>query len=338
MEKIDWKNLPFGYVKTNCNIRYYYRNGKWGEMEICEDEYINMHMAAVTLHYGQECFEGLKAYRGRDGKIRIFRWQENAKRMNKTGLEIMMPKIPEEIFENAVINAVKLNEEFVPPFDSGGTLYIRPLYIGISPQVGVKPSKDYMLVVFVTPVGPYFKEGFKPVDVIIERFKDRAAPNGTGNIKVGGNYAAAMKKGFEAHDKGYAAVLYLDPKEKKYIDECGPANFFAIKGNSYITPLSDSILPSITNMSLQELAKDMNIKVEKRKVEVGELSDFEETAMCGTAAVISPIGKIIDAENKKEYVYCPDNQPGKICTKLYNTLTGIQFGEIEDKFSWITIV
>lgn len=338
MALFDWKNLPFGYYKTNCNVRCYYRNGKWGKIETTDSEKIEMHMAATTLHYGQEAFEGLKAYRGKDGKIRLFRWEENAKRMQRTADAVYMAKVPDEIFFEAVKTAVLKNEEFVPPYESGATLYIRPLLIGTGPQVGVKPADEYLFVVFVTPVGPYFKEGFKPVSILITREFDRAAPQGVGEFKVGGNYAAGLRAMDKAHHEGYGSVLFLDAKEKKYIDECGPANFFGIKGNTYVTPKSSSILPSITNMSLMTLSEDMGMTVEKRQVPVEELAEFDETGACGTAAVITPISKIVDDGNGKEYCYGDGQEPGPVSTKLYDHLRGIQYGDEEDKHGWVTVL
>ncbi len=333
---IDWKNLPFGYVKTDYNVRTYYRDGKWGELEISSSEYINIHIAATALHYGQEAFEGLKAFRGKDNKIRVFRPIENAKRMQSTARGIMMAEVPDNLFIEAVNKAIKLNERFVPPYGSGASLYIRPLLYGSGAEVGVKPSKEFLFMVFVTPVGPYFKEGFKPVDMLITREFDRAAPLGTGKYKVGGNYAASLSSMEKAHKGGFANVLYLDAREKKYIDECGPANFFGIKDNTYITPKSDSILPSITNMSLMDLADSMGMKTERRPVPLEELATFSEVGACGTAAVISPIKRIVDDMTKKEYLY--GNEPGPISTKLYNKLLAIQTGDDEDTFGWVKFV
>jgi branched-chain amino acid aminotransferase len=338
MEHIDWKNLPFKYAKTDYNVRCYWRNGSWGRLEISSSEFINMHMAATCLHYGQEAFEGLKAYRGRDNQVRLFRVEENAKRMADTAKYILMEEVPEDLFRTAVIKAVQFNEKYIPPYGTGATLYVRPLLIGTGAEVGVKPAKEYMFLVFVTPVGPYFKEGFKPVNMMICREFDRAAPLGTGHIKVGGNYAASLLSMQKGHDSGFTNVIYLDAKEKKYIDESGPANFFAIKDNTYITPESKSILPSITNKSLMTLAADMGMKVERRPVPITELGSFEEVGACGTAAVISPIRSIVDPETEKTYSFCKDGNPGKISQMLYNRLTAIQFGEEEDKFGWMTKV
>jgi len=335
---IDWKNLPFGYSPTDYNVRCQYRDGKWGEMEISSSEFIPLHMAATSLHYGQEAFEGMKAYMGKDGKIRIFRWKDNSQRLASSAKGVKMAVVPDELFHQAIIKSIMLNKRFIPPYGTGATLYIRPLLIGTGAEVGVKPGKEYLFVVFVAPVGPYFKEGFKPVDMMICRGYDRAAPLGTGNIKVGGNYAASLISLEMGHEKGFSSVIYLDAREKKYIDECGPANFFAIKGNSYITPDSVSILPSITNKSLMTLASDMGMKVEKRQVPEEELADFEETGACGTAAVITPIRKIVDPDMNKVFEYCKDGKPGPVTTILFNKLTAIQFGDEPDNHGWIEIV
>jgi branched-chain amino acid aminotransferase len=338
MGNINWSDLSFGYMKTDFNVRSYYKDGKWGELEISDSEYINLHIAATCFHYGQEAFEGLKAFEGKDGQVRIFRMRENALRMQESARGIMLAELPVDVFEKAVIEAVKRNRRFVPPSDSGASLYIRPVLLGISAQVGVNPATEYVFIVFVSPVGPYFKSGFKPTPYAIMRGFDRAAPLGTGTIKVGGNYAASLVAGEIAHQKGYSAVLYLDPKEKKYIDECGPANFFAIKNNTYITPASVSILPSITNKSLMTLAEEIGLKTERRPIPVEELETFEEAGACGTAAVISPISRIDDLDENKSYVYSKDGKPGTISEKLYNKLRAIQYGEEEDKYGWITVV
>ncbi len=338
MENINWKDLSFGYIKADYNVRTYYKDGKWSEPEVSDSEYLNVHIAATALHYGQEAFEGMKAYRGKDNKIRLFRWKDNAKRIVNSARGIKMAEIPEELFRDVVFKAVKLNERFVPPYESGAALYIRPLLFGSGAEVGIKPSEEYTFMVFVTPVGPYFKGGVKPVDMMICRDVDRAAPLGTGTYKVGGNYAASLRAIMKAKEEGYANVIFLDAKEKKYIDECGPANFFAIKGNKYITPKSSSILDSITNKSLVELAKDMGMEVERRKVHYEELPEFDEAGACGTAAVISPIGKIFDPETNKVIDYCSDGEPGEVQMKLYKKLTGIQKGDEPDKFGWITVL
>ncbi len=338
MENIEWSKLPFGYFKTDYNVRCYYKDGAWGQLEISSSEIINMHMAATCLHYGQEAFEGMKAFRGVDGKIRLFRWEENAKRMQRSAQGILMAEVPTEIFKEAVLKAVKLNEKYVPPYGTGASLYIRPLLIGTGVQVGVKPAKEYMFMVFVGPVGPYFKEGFNPVSMQVVKDFDRAAPLGTGNIKVGGNYAGSLRASERSHAEGFASVIFLDAKEKMYIDECGPANFFGIKNNSYITPKSNSILPSITNMSLMELAKSLGMSVERRPISLEEVESFEEAGACGTAAVISPIKKIVDRETGKVFEFCKDGHVGPVSLKLYKKLQAIQYGEEPDTFGWTEII
>jgi branched-chain amino acid aminotransferase len=338
MNNINWSDLSFGYVKTDYNVRSYYRDGKWSDLEVSASEQVSMHIASTCLHYGQEAFEGLKAFKGKDGKIRIFRMRENALRLQASSRGVMMAELPTELFEKAVLEVVKRNERFVPPYESGASLYIRPLLIGTSAQVGVKPGNEYLFIAFATPVGPYFKTGFKPTPYVIIRSFDRAAPQGTGTIKVGGNYAASLVAGEIAHEKGYSAVLYLDAKEKKYVDECGPANFFGIKNNTYITPQSTSILPSITNKSLMVLAEELGMKVERRPIQVEELETFEEAGACGTAAVISPVSRIDDMEENRSYVFSKDGNPGPISLKLYNKLRAIQYGDEEDKYGWVTVV
>ena len=335
---INWSKIGFGYVPTDYNVRCYYRNGKWGEIEISSSETIEMHIAATALHYGQEIFEGLKAFRGKDGKVRVFRPEANAKRIQDSAVGVKMEPIPTDIFLKMVDMAIRLNQRFIPPYGSGASLYIRPLEIGMTARVGVKPADEYCFIVLVTPVGPYFKEGFKPTNICIMREYDRVAPKGTGRFKVGGNYAASLVAGEKAHELGYSAVLYLDPKEKKYLDECGPANFYAIKDGKYITPASESILPSITNESLMQLARDMGIEVECRHIPVEEIATFDEAAACGTAAVCSPVGEIHDLDTGEKFVIAKDGQPGPVTRKLYDTLGAIRLGEIEDKHGWNVVM
>ena len=336
MKNIDWSSLSFGYMPTDYNVRCYYRDGKWGEIEVCYDEYLKLHMAATSLHYGQEAFEGLKAYRCPDGKVRVFRMEENAARLQSTCRGIMMPEVSTELFCEMVKKVVRLNQEWIPTYESGATLYIRPLLIGTSAQVGVHPAKEYLFLIFVTPVGPYFKGGFSSNPYVIVRDYDRSAPLGTGKYKVGGNYAASLFANNLAHEKGYACEFYLDAKEKKYMDECGAANFFGIKDNTYITPKSTSILPSITNKSLMQVAEDLGMKVERRPIPEDELETFEEAGACGTAAVISPISYIDDLDTGKRYDFGPE--PGPMSKRLFDTLRGIQYGTIEDKHGWTTVV
>lgn len=338
METLDWSNIGFGYRKTNANVRCYYKDGKWGDIEVTDSENITLHMAATCLHYGQEAFEGLKAFRGKDGKVRIFRLEANAERLQSTCDGILMPQISVELFREMVIKVVELNKEFIPPYESGASLYIRPLIIGTSAQVGVHPASEYMFIIFVTPVGPYFKGGFSTNPYVIIREYDRSAPLGTGKFKVGGNYAASLRANKLAHDKGYSCEFYLDAKEKKYIDECGAANFIGIKDNTYVTPLSTSILPSITNNSLQQIAMDMGMTVEVRPVPEEELSTFEEAGACGTAAVISPIERIDDLDTGRSYLFAKDGKPGPVCTRLYEKLRAIQYGDEPDLYGWVTVL
>ncbi|MCH5176458.1 MAG: branched-chain amino acid aminotransferase [Prevotellaceae bacterium] len=335
-ELLDWSNLGFGYQKTDYNVRCYFRNGSWGEIETCSEETIPMHMAATCLHYGQEAFEGLKAFRCPDGKVRVFRMDENAARLQSTCRGIMMPEVSTELFGEMVKRVVRLNERFIPPYESGASLYIRPLLLGMTPQVGVHPASDYLFIIFVTPVGPYFKGGFSSNPYVIVRDFDRSAPLGTGKYKVGGNYAASLYANHVAHEKGYACEFYLDAKEKKYIDECGAANFFGIKQGTYVTPKSTSILPSITNKSLMQLAEDAGLKVEQRQIPEEELDTFEEAGACGTAAVISPISYIDDLDSGKRYDF--GSQPGPVSTMLFNRLRNIQYGIDPDSHNWTTVV
>lgn len=336
MKDLDWGSLTFGYVPTNYNVRCYYHNGKWGEIEVSSDEYVHIHMASTCLHYGQEAFEGLKAYRCPDGKVRVFRPEENAARLQSTCRGIVMPELPTDLFVEMVEKVVRLNQDFIPPYESGATLYLRPLLVGTSAQVGVHEGQDYLFLIFATPVGPYFKGGFSTNAYAITREFDRAAPFGTGKYKVGGNYAASLRAHKIAKEKGYASEFYLDAKEKKYVDECGAANFFGIKENTYITPKSSSILPSITNKSLMQIAEDLGLKVERRPIPVEELATFEEAGACGTAAVISPISRLDDIDEGKSYNF--GEKPGPISTKLYETLRDIQYGTIEDKHNWTRVV
>lgn len=336
MVNIDWKNLGFDYVKTNVNARFYYKDGVWSEMEITDDEYIKMHMSTTCLHYGLECFEGLKAFRGVDGKVRLFRADENAKRMQASARKLCLPVPSVEMFVDACREVVSRNIDFVPPYESGASLYLRPVLIGSKVGLGVKASPEAMFIVFCSPVGPYFKGGMKPIKVVVDRMQDRAAPRGTGDIKAGGNYASSILSGEKAHDMGYSNVMYLDATEHKYIEECGAANFFGIKNGTYVTPKSPSILPSITNKSLRTLAEDMGLKVEERPVAVDELGEFEEAGACGTAAVISPIESVYDLDTDVKVSY--GSEVGKVSLALYNSLQDIQYGRAEDKFGWTIVV
>lgn len=338
MKNIDWSSLTFDYVKTDYNVRCHYKNGQWGDMEVSSDEYIPIHMAAGCLHYGQEAFEGLKAFRGKDGKVRLFRWEENWIRMNNSARTIVMAEIPKELFFKEIETAIKLNADYIPPYGTDGAIYARPLLIGSGATVAVRPTNEFMFVTFVSPTGSYFKQGFIPTDMQLVLDCDRAAPLGTGHVKVGGNYAAAFRASERAHAEGFSASIFADSKSKQYIDEAGAANFFGIKDGKYITPDSGSILPSVTNKSLIAIAEDLGLKIERRHIKIDELSSFEEAGACGTAAGISPIRMIQNRETGEKYVISKDGKPGPICTKMREILTGIQYGELEDKHGWCTII
>ena len=336
MKNLDWENLGFNYTKTNGNVRCVFRDGKWGELEVHTTDTINMSIAASCLHYGQEAFEGAKAFRGKDGKIRLFRIEDNAKRMIDSAERVRMAIPPVELFVEACKKAIMLNEEFLPPYGVDASLYLRPLLIGTGAQIGVKAADEYTLIVFVSPVGAYFAGGEKLISGVVMREYDRAAADGTGQVKVGGNYAASLYSYELAKKQGYDAVVYLDPREKTYIDECGAANFFGIKGNKYVTAESSSILPSITNRSLMTIAEDMGMEAIRTKIAVSSLNEFEEICACGTAAVISRIGLIDDPEKGEKYVFEPLAESKAV--KLRERLIGIQTGDMEDKFGWITFV
>lgn len=331
---LDWANLEFGYHQTDYNIRYTWRDGAWGKAVLTQDESISLHMAATCLHYGQECFEGLKAFETKSGEVVVFRVDENAKRFARSCKKIVMEPVPEETFIEAVFRAVNANRKYVPPYGTGASLYIRPLMIGTGPQVGVKPAEEYMFIVFVTPVGPYFKTGFKPVNLIVEEEVDRAAPLGVGDVKVGGNYAAGLRATMRARQKGFTEVLYLDAKHKRYVDESGPANFYGItQDDQYVTPESESILPSITNRSVITLAEEMGLRPQWRPIEVEELFELKEAGCCGTAAVITPVGSI--TYRGRKIVYSKDGKAGRYSTELYEKLTAIQVGDAPDHFEWV---
>ena len=331
---VDWTALGFGYQKTDYNIHYTWRDGGWDEGVLTPDEVVPLHMAAACLHYGQESFEGLKAVETREGDVVVFRIEENARRLERSCRKILMEAVPEEMFVDAVFRVINANRRFVPPYGTGASMYFRPLVLGTGPQVRVKPAGAYMFIVFATPVGPYFKAGFMPVDLVVEIDVDRAAPLGVGDVKVGGNYAAGMRASMCAKDKGFAEVLFLDAWEKIYIDVSGLANFFAItNGHQYVTPHSESILASITNDSLIVLAQEIGLNPERRPIHVEEIFDFEEAGCCETAAVVTPVGSI--TYGKRKAVYCDDGTPGRYCTALCGKLTAIQFGDAPDRYGWL---
>ncbi|MBO5419846.1 MAG: branched-chain amino acid aminotransferase [Bacteroidales bacterium] len=343
MSTIDWSNLSFSYTKTNTILRTVYKDGEWSPIESLTDDYLILSAFAGSLHYAIECFEGLKAFRGKDGRVRLFRPEENALRLQRSAkyLGIEAPSV--ETFVEMCKRVVKENLDFLPPYEAtGASMYLRPTLIGTNPQLGVQSSKEATFLMLCSPVGAYIGGALDAVDVVVARNYDRAAPNGSGAFKVGGNYACSLYSLNLAHELGYKAVLYLDPKEGKYIDEFNSSNFFAIRGNSYITPESPTILPSITNKSLETVAAHLGMTVERRPVPVEELSTFEEVGECGTAVVITPVHKLVDKptlESEEETVYTyGDGQCGPKSLKLYNYIVSIQKGEIEDPFGWITFV
>jgi len=333
---LDFANLPFAFQPTDTNIRYRFRDGAWDSGELTAEQTITMHMASTCLHYGQEIFEGLKVFERPDGRIQTFRLEENAKRFQRSARKLLMEPVPTEVFKEAVHRVVRANRRFVPPYGSGASLYVRPFLLGVSAEVGVKPSREYLLLVFVTPVGPYYKAGFEAVKLIVEEEIDRAAPGGVGDIKCGGNYAAGLRATMGAKANGYSEVLYLDCREKKYLDESGSSNFFAIIEGRYVTPASPSILHSITNMSVRQLAEDAGLVVEQRPVAVDELGSFSEAGCLGTAAVITPVGSITHGD--KEYTYIESGVAGPVTTDLYRRLTAIQWGEADDPYGWTEII
>lgn len=340
MEKknIDWENLGFGYAQTDKRYVSNYKNGAWDEGTLTSDSNVVINECAGVLQYAQTCFEGLKAYTTEDGRIVCFRPDLNAERMEATAQRLEMPVFPKERFIDAVVKTVEANEAYVPPYGSGATLYIRPYMFGSSSVIGVKPAEEYQFRVFCTPVGPYFKGGIKPLTIRVSDF-DRAAPHGTGHIKAGLNYAMSLHAIVDAHNKGFDENMYLDASTRTKVEETGGANFlFVTKDGKVVTPKSDSILPSITRRSLMVVAKDyLRLEVEEREVFFEEVKDFAECGLCGTAAVISPVGKIDDHGSE---ICFPSGmtEMGPVTKKLYDTLTGIQMGRIEAPEGWIKVI
>ncbi len=340
MEKanIDWENLGFGYIKTPYRFVSDYKNGAWDEGRLTEDDKVVITECAGVLQYAQTCFEGLKAYTTLHGDIVCFRPDLNARRMHDSALRLEMPAFPQDKFVDAVRQVVKANAAYVPPYGSGATLYIRPYMFGSDAVIGVKPANEYQFRIFTTPVGPYFKGGVKPIVIKVSDF-DRAAPHGTGHIKAGLNYAMSLHAIVTAHQEGFAENMYLDPATRSKVEETGGANFlFITKDGTVVTPKSDSILPSITRRSLCYVAEHyLGMKVEHREVLFSELKDFAECGLCGTAAVISPVGKIYD--HGKEICFPSGMEKmGPVIQKLYDTLTGIQMGRIEAPEGWIEVI
>ncbi len=337
-KKLDWGNLPFGYMKTDKRFVSVYKDGAWDNGKLTKDNTITINECAGVLQYAQTCFEGLKAYTTKDGKVVCFRPDLNADRMADSCARLEMPVFPKDKFVQAVKDVVKANIDWVPPYGSGATLYVRPYMFGSNAVIGVKPADEYMFRILVTPVGPYFKGGVKPITVRISDL-DRAAPHGTGDIKVGLNYAMSLHNIVDAHKHGFAENMYTDPATHTYIEESGGANIlFVTKDGKLVTPKSNSILPSITRRSLVQVAKDyLNMEVEERPVHKDELKDFVEVGLCGTAAVISPIGKIVD-HDKEILVPSGMENIGPVLSKLRETLTGIQMGEIKGPEGWVCTI
>ena len=335
---IDWANLGFGYMKTDYRFVANYKDGKWDEGAITTDENIVMNECACVLQYAQTCFEGMKAYRTADGKVVCFRPDLNAKRMADTCKRLEMPVFPEDKFVEAVVEVVKKNIEYVPPFGSGAALYIRPYMFGINPVMGVKPASEYQFRIFVSPVGPYFKGGAKPITLRVPDF-DRAAPHGTGHVKAGLNYAMSLHAIVDAHNQGYNENMYLDSATRTKVEETGGANIiFVTKDNEVVTPKSSTILPSITRRSLMYVAEHyLGLKAKEREIPFTEVKEFKECALCGTAAVLSPVGKIVD-HGKEIILPSGMGKMGEITQKLYDTLTGIQMGKIEAPEGWIKVI
>lgn len=335
---LDWENLGFSYMKLPYRYLAYYKNGQWEKGELTEDATLHMSESSPCLHYGQQAFEGMKAYRTKDGSVQLFRPDQNAKRLQRTSDRLLMPQVPTDMFVDAVKQVVRANEEYVPPYGTGGTLYIRPLLLGVGDIIGVKPADEYIFTVFAMPVGNYFKGGLIPTNFIVSDKYDRAAPYGTGAAKVGGNYAASLLPGQMAHERKFSDVIYLDPATHTKIEEVGSANFFGItKDNEFVTPYSPSILPSIKKYSLLYLAEHrLGLKAIEGGVPIDDLDRFAEAGACGTAAVISPIGGIQHGDDF--HVFYSETEVGPVTRKLYNELTGIQFGDVEAPEGWIVKV
>ena len=336
-ESINWDKLGFDYIKTDKRFLSHWRDGAWQKGTLTEDNVLHISEGSTALHYGQQCFEGLKAYRCKDGSINLFRPDQNAMRMQRSCGRLLMPQVPTEDFIEACKEVVRANERFIPPYGSGGALYLRPFVIGVGDNIGVRTAPEFIFSIFCIPVGAYFKGGLKPHNFLISGY-DRAAPNGTGAAKVGGNYAASLMPGSEAKKAHFADCIYLDPQTHTKIEEVGSANFFAIThDNEFVTPKSPSVLPGITRLSLIELAQSrLGLKVIEGDVFIDNLKDFKEAGACGTAAVITPIGSI--TYNDQAHVFYSETEVGPITQKLYNELTGVQSGDVKAPEGWIVKV
>ena len=337
-KNIDWSNLGFGYVKTDYRYVSNFKNGAWDEGTLSTDDMVTISECACVLQYAQTVFEGMKAYTTEDGRIVVFRPDLNAERMENSAKRLEMPVFPKDRFVDAIVKLVEANADYVPPYGSGATLYIRPYMFGTNAVIGVKPADEYQFRIFTTPVGPYFKGGAKPITIRVSDY-DRAAPHGTGHIKAGLNYAMSLHAIMDAHRQGFDENMYLDPATRTKVEETGGANFlFVTKDNKVVTPKSDSILPSITRRSLVYVAKEyLGLEVEEREVYFDEVKDFAECGLCGTAAVISPVGKIVD-HGKEICMPSGMTEMGPVTKKLYETLTGIQMGRLEAPEGWIKVI
>ena len=337
-KNIDWSNLGFGYVKTDYRYVSNFKNGAWDEGTLSTDDMVTISECACVLQYAQTVFEGMKAYTTEDGRIVVFRPDLNAERMENSAKRLEMPVFPKDRFVDAIVKLVEANADYVPPYGSGATLYIRPYMFGTNAVIGVKPADEYQFRAFCTPVGPYFKGGVKPITIRVSDF-DRAAPRGTGHNKAGLNYAMSLHAIMDAHRQGFDENMYLDPATRTKVEETGGANFlFVTKDNKVVTPKSDSILPSITRRSLVYVAKEyLGLEVEEREVYFDEVKDFAECGLCGTAAVISPVGKIVD-HGKEICMPSGMTEMGPVTKKLYETLTGIQMGRLEAPEGWIKVI
>ena len=336
-ESINWDKLGFDYIKTDKRFLSYWRNGEWDKGTLTEDNVLHISEGSTALHYGQQCFEGMKAYRCKDGSINLFRPDQNALRMQRSCARLLMPFVETEQFIEACKAVVRANERFIPPYGTGGALYLRPFVIGVGDNIGVRTAPEFIFSIFAIPVGAYFKGGLTPHNFLISSY-DRAAPQGTGAAKVGGNYAASLMPGSQAKKAHFADCIYLDPMTHTKIEEVGSANFFGIThDNKFVTPNSPSVLPGITRLSLIELAKSrLGLEVIEGDVFIDKLSDFKEAGACGTAAVITPIGGI--SYNDHLHVFHSETDVGPVTQKLYKELTGVQTGDIEAPAGWIVKV
>jgi branched-chain amino acid aminotransferase len=336
-DSINWDTLGFDYIKTDMRYLSHWRDGAWDEGSLTEDNVLHISEGSTALHYGQQCFEGLKAYRCKDGSINLFRPDQNALRMQRSCGRLLMPQVPTDVFIEACKKVVAANERFIPPYGSGGALYLRPFVIGVGHNIGVRTAPEFIFSIFCIPVGAYFKGGLKPNNFMISGY-DRAAPQGTGAAKVGGNYAASLMPGSEAKKMSFADAIYLDPQTHTKIEEVGSANFFAItKDDVFVTPKSPSVLPGITRLSLIELAQTrLGLKVVEGDVFIDQIADFKEAGACGTAAVITPIGGI--SYDDKLHVFYSETEVGPVTRKLYAELTGVQSGDVEAPAGWIVKV